>query len=77
MGRRAPDGGPCVGRRIKWREPKPMTTTSRVKVDTTAFKRAGVTKAKEMRAALDDAVLYLAASARKRLVEAASTPWRR
>jgi hypothetical protein len=54
-----------------------MTTTSRVKVDTTAFKRAGVTKAKEMRAALDDAVLYLAASARKRLVEAASTPWRR
>lgn len=50
-----------------------MTTTSRVKVDTAAFRRAGVTKAKEMRAALDDAVLYLAASARKRLVEAASS----
>lgn len=44
--------------------------TFRVKIDTAAFRRAGVTKAKEMRAALDDAVLYLAASARKRLAEA-------
>lgn len=43
--------------------------TFRVKIVTAAFRRAGVTKAREMRAALDDAVRYFAASARKRLSE--------
>lgn len=44
----------------------------RMKIDVSALRRAGITKAKEFRSALDEAVLYLAASARKRLREVAA-----
>ncbi len=45
--------------------------STRIKLDVSALRRAGITRAKELRSALDAAVLYLAASARKRLREVA------
>ncbi|MDQ0520070.1 MULTISPECIES: hypothetical protein [Methylobacteriaceae] len=45
--------------------------STRLKIDVSALRRAGITRAKELRSALDEAVLYLAASARKRLREVA------
>ena len=46
--------------------------STRIRLDVSALRRAGITKAKELRSALDEAVLYLAASARKRLREVAA-----
>lgn len=48
-----------------------VLASTRIKLDVSALRRAGITKAKELRSALDEAVLYLAASARKRLREVA------
>lgn len=48
-----------------------MASTS-IKLDVSALRRAGITRAKELRSALDEAVIYLAASARKRLREVAA-----
>lgn len=42
----------------------------RVTVDSAAFRRSAQTRFKDLRSALDDAVLYLANSARERLSEA-------
>ncbi len=42
----------------------------RVIVDTSVFRRQAQEKFKDVRSALDDAVLYLARSARKRLAQA-------
>lgn len=50
----------------------PDMASTQIKMDVSALRRAGITKAKELRSALDEAVLYLAASARKRLREVAS-----
>ncbi|GEP03720.1 MULTISPECIES: hypothetical protein [Methylobacteriaceae] len=46
--------------------------STRIRLDVSALRRAGITKAKELRSALDEAVLYLAACARKRLREVAA-----
>ncbi|WP_162559798.1 hypothetical protein [Methylobacterium radiodurans] len=50
----------------------PDMVNTRIKLDVSALRRAGITRAKELRSALDEAALYLAASARKRLREVAA-----